>query len=134
MPVPVRRRLGREGLIVTVRVIAAVEDPAEGRILQMASFLKHLRESLPLNAVSPLSNGKANRLLREEFIELGYLRTVPVQDIDLATGDRFAAERYRLNREHPAVRNILARETPTLKQEREIHPFAATPEEIPTAG
>lgn len=133
-PTSVRQRLGREGLMVAVRVIAAVEDLAHGRVVQTASFLKHLRESLPLNDIAPLSNGEANRLLREELVELGYLRTTQVQDIDLATGDLCTTEGYLLNRDHPAVEIILAQGAPTLNDTIEVRVFPALSEDAPAAG
>lgn len=133
-PIAVRQKLGREGLMIAAQIIAAVEDLAGGRVAQTASFLKHLRESLPLNGVSALSNGEANRLLREEFVALGYLRTVTVRDIDLATGDLYTAEGYRLNRDHPAITIMLTMGAPILKEEIEVRTFAALSEEAPAAG
>jgi hypothetical protein len=133
-PISVRQRLGREGLMMAVRVIAAVEDHAHGRVVQTASFLKHLRESLPLNDIASLSNGEANRLLREELVELDYLRTTQVQDIDLATGDLCTTEGYLLNREHPTIKIILAQGAPTLKDTIEVRVFPALSEEAPAAG
>ena len=132
--IPVRQKLGREGLASAVQIIAAVEDSAGGRVAQTASFLKHLRESLPLNGAPLLSNSEANRLLREEFVELEYLRTITVRDIDLATGDLYTAEGYRLNRDHPAVQILLAMGVPRLNPEIEIRTFAALSGEAPAAG
>ncbi len=128
-PVPVRQKLGKDGMMVAVQIIAAVEDLAGGRGAQTASFLKHLRESLPLSGVSALSNGEANRLLREEFVALGYLKVVTVHDIDLTTGDLHTTDGYRLNREHPAVQIMLDMGTPSLKPEVEIRTFAVMQEE-----
>lgn len=128
-PVPVRQKLGKDGMVVAVQIIAAVEDRAGGRVAQTASFLKHLRESLPLSDVPALSNGEANRLLREEFVALGYLKVVTVHDIDLTTGDLYTTDGYRLNREHPAVQIMLDMETPSLKPEVEIRTFAVMQQE-----
>ncbi len=124
-----RQKLGKDGMMVAVQIIAAVEDLAGGRVAQTASFLKHLRESLPLSGVSALSNGEANRLLREEFVALGYLKVVTVHDIDLTTGDLYTTDGYRLNREHPAVQIMLDMGTPSLKPEVEIRTFAVMQEE-----
>ena len=123
-PVPVRQKLGKDGMMVAVQIIAAVEDLAGGRVAQTASFLKHLRASLPLSGVSTLSNDEANTLLREEFVALGYLKVVTVRDIDMTTGDVYTADGYRLNREHPAVQIMLDMGTPSLKPEVEIRTFA----------
>ena len=128
-PISVRQKLGKDGMMVAVQVIAAVEDLAGGRVAQTASFLKHLRESLPLSGVPALSNGEANRLLREEFVALGYLKVVTVHDIDLTTGDLYTTDGYRLNREHPAVQIMLAMGTPSLKPEVEIRTFAVMQQE-----
>ena len=128
-PVPVRQKLGKDGMMVAVQIIAAVEDLAGGRVAQTASFLKHLRESLPLSGVPTLSNGEANRLLREEFVALGYLNVVTVHDIDLTTGDLYTTDGYRLNREHPAVQIMLDMGTPSLKPEVEIRTFAVMQQE-----
>jgi hypothetical protein len=132
--IPVRQKLGREGLAAAVQIIAAVEDYAGGRVAQTASFLKHLRESLPLNGSLSLSNSEANRLLREELVELEYLRTITVRDIDLDSGDLYTTEGYRLNRSHPAVQILLALGMPRLHPEIEIRTFAALSEEAPAAG
>jgi hypothetical protein len=129
-PVPVRQKLGKDGMMIAVQIIAAVEDLAGGRVAQTASFLKHLRESLPLNGVPALSNGEANRLLREEFVALGYLKVVTVHDIDLTTGDLYTTDGYRLNREHPAVQIMLDMGTPSLKREVEVRTFAVMPQEV----
>ncbi|HEY8596861.1 MAG TPA: nuclease-related domain-containing protein [Thermomicrobiales bacterium] len=126
---PVRQKLGKDGMMVAVQIIAAVEDLAGGRVAQTASFLKHLRESLPLSGVPALSNGEANRLLREEFVALGYLKVVTVHDIDLTTGDLYTTDGYRLNREHPAVQIMLDMGTPSLKPEVEIRTFAVMQQE-----
>ena len=125
-PTMVRQKLGKDGLMTAVQIIAAVEDLAGGRVAQTASFLKHLRESLPLGGAPALSNGEANRLLREEFVALGYIKAVQVRDIDLTTGDLYTTEGYRLNRQHPAVRIMLDMGPPALKPEIEIHTFAGS--------
>lgn len=132
-PISVRQKLGRDGLMVAVQTIAAVEDLAGGRVVKTGSFLKHLRESLPLNGVPILRTSEENRLLREEFVALGYVRTVAVRDIDLTTGGLSTTEGYRLNREHPAVQIMLGMGTPKLSPEIEIFTFVTMPEEATVA-
>lgn len=129
-PISVRQKLGKEGLMAAVQIIAAVEDRAGGRVAQTTSFLKHLRESLPLSGVPALSNGEANRLLREELVALGYLKVVTVHDIDLTTGDLYTTDGYRLNREHPAVQIMLDMGPPSLKPEVEVRTFAVMQQDI----
>jgi hypothetical protein len=132
--VSVRQRLGKEGLMATVRIIAAVEDAADGRVVQTASLLKHLRESLPLNGGPTLSNSEANRLLKRELVGLDYLKPVPVRDFDLDSGNLQIAAGYRLNREHLAVQIMLDTGAAILSPAVEVRAFATPLTEVALSG
>jgi hypothetical protein len=131
---PVRRKLGREGLMLAVRIIAAAEDVAGGRVVQTVSLLKHVRESLPLNGGPALSNSEANRLLRQEFVGMGYLKPVPVRDIDLDTGDLHVAEGYCLNRDHLAVQIMIETGTAILNPAIEVRAYSTALAEVSPAN
>lgn len=132
--VSVRQRLGKEGLMTAVRIIAAVEDAAAGRVVQTASLLKHLRESLPLNGGPTLSNSEASRLLKRELVGMGYLRSVPVRDLDLDSGDLRLSEGYRLNREHLAVQIMLDTGVAILSPSVEVRAFPTPLEDVALSG
>ncbi len=129
----VRQKLGREGLMAAVRIIAAAEEALGGRIVQTASLLRQLRESLPLNGGPLLEDGEVERLLGREFLDMDYLTLVPVSDLDLDSGNLYRTDGYRLNRAHPAIQAMLDMGEVALNPDVEVRAFADAPAEVPLA-
>ncbi len=109
-PTPVIEEIGPAGIALVLRIVAAAEDRIGGRPVYLGSLVFALRNTLPTVDGPELGSSQLNRLLKDELRQAGYMRAVPLS----------------LNRDHPTVREALARGPIALPANIHVQPYGST--------